>query len=43
MLAFARELGCHAVTLNVWYGNDAQIFYEKCGMKFQKIGMEVIL
>lgn len=43
VLTFAREMGCHAVTLNVWYGNDAQIFYEKCGMKFQKIGMEVIL
>ena len=43
VLAFARELGCQAVTLNVWYGNDALAFYEKCGMKFQKIGMEVIL
>ena len=43
VLGFAREIGCDAVTLNVWYGNDAQVFYEKCGMKFQKIGMEVIL
>ena len=43
VLCYARGLGCDAVTLNVWYGNDAQIFYEKCGMKFQKIGMEVIL
>lgn len=42
-LAFAREQGCQAVTLNVWYGNDAQKFYEKCGMKPQKIGMEVTL
>ena len=42
-LNYAREIGCNAVTLNVWYGNGAQIFYEKCGMKFQKIGMEVIL
>lgn len=43
VLAFAREIGCDAVTLNVWYGNDALAFYEKCGMRFQKIGMEVIL
>ena len=41
---YARELGCHAVTLNVWCGNDsAMAFYEKCGMKPQKIGMEAIL
>ena len=43
VLGYARELECQAVTLNVWYGNDAQKFYEKCGMQFQKIGMEVIL
>lgn len=43
VLGYARELGCDAVTLNVWYGNDAQKFYETCGMQFQKIGMEVIL
>ena len=42
-LAYARSMGCDAVTLNVWYGNGAQKFYEKCGMGFQKIGMEVIL
>ncbi len=41
---FARELGCQAVTLNVWCGNDnAMHFYEKMGMKPQKIGMETIL
>ncbi|MBQ8833512.1 MAG: GNAT family N-acetyltransferase [Oscillospiraceae bacterium] len=41
---YARELGCHAVTLNVWCGNDnAMHFYEKRGLKPQKIGMEVIL
>ena len=40
--ALARELGCQAVTLNVWCGNEsAMAFYEKCGMKPQKIGMEV--
>lgn len=42
--AYARELGCDAVTLNVWCGNDrAMAFYEKCGLKPQKIGMEYIL
>lgn len=42
-LQYARTLGCQAVTLNVWCGNDALKFYEKCGMKPQKIGMEYIL
>lgn len=42
--AYAREQGCDAVTLNVWCGNDrAMRFYEKCGLKPQKIGMEYIL
>lgn len=41
---FARELDFQAVTLNVWCGNDkAMHFYEKMGMKPQKIGMETIL
>ena len=41
---FAKEAGCDAVTLNVWCGNDSAMkFYEKCGLKPQKIGMEVIL
>ena len=44
VVEFARELGCRSVTLNVWCGNDgAMKFYEKCGMKPQKIGMETIL
>ena len=42
--AFARENGCHNLTLNVWALNPgARAFYEKCGMKPQKIGMETIL
>lgn len=41
VLDYAREIGCDAVTLNVWCGNDrAMHFYEKCGLKPQKIGME---
>lgn len=44
VLAYARAHGCYNVTLNVWSGNDAaQRFYENCGLKPQKIGMEVIL
>ncbi|MBO6055232.1 MAG: GNAT family N-acetyltransferase [Oscillospiraceae bacterium] len=42
--AYARQLGCYNVTLNVWEGNDAaRQFYEKMGMKPQKTGMETIL
>lgn len=44
VLAFAREQGCYNVTLNVWSCNEkAMRFYEACGLKPQKIGMEVIL
>ena len=44
VLAYARESGCYNVTLNVWTCNpDALAFYENCGMKPQKIGMETIL
>lgn len=41
---YAKSLGYDAVTLNVWCGNDrAMAFYQKCGLKPQKIGMENIL
>ncbi len=44
VLGYAREAGCYNVTLNVWSLNEgAWQFYEKCGMKPQKIGMETIL
>lgn len=44
VLAFARESGCYNVTLNVWSLNEpAMKFYEKCGLKPQKVGMETIL
>ncbi|MBQ6175267.1 MAG: GNAT family N-acetyltransferase [Clostridia bacterium] len=43
-VAYAREQGCYNLTLNVWTCNPAAMrFYEKCGMKPQKIGMETIL
>ena len=44
VLDFAREQGCYNVTLNVWSCNESAMkFYEKCGLKPQKVGMEVIL
>ena len=42
--AFAKEQGCYNLTLNVWALNEpAMRFYERCGLKPQKIGMETIL
>lgn len=39
--AFAREIGCSHISLNVWCGNDgAQRFYEKMGLKPRHIMME---
>ncbi len=41
---YARSLGCHNVTLNVWECNPgAKAFYEAMGMKVQKTGMEKLL
>ncbi|MDO4806121.1 MAG: GNAT family N-acetyltransferase [Coriobacteriales bacterium] len=44
VLEYARNSGCYNVTLNVWACNDgAMQFYERLGLKPQKIGMEAIL
>lgn len=44
VVEFAKENGCYNVTLNVWSCNESAMkFYEKCGLKPQKVGMEVIL
>lgn len=41
---YAKEQGCYNVTLNVWECNPgAKKFYEYCGLKPQKTGMEIIL
>ena len=41
---FASGIGCYNLTLNVWAGNEsAKRFYENCGLRPQKYGMEVIL
>ena len=43
-LILRGEQGCYNVTLNVWSCNEnAMKFYEKCGLKPQKVCMEVIL
>ena len=39
---YAKSIGCQAVTLNVWAGNDAAMqFYQSKGMQPQKTGMEM--
>ena len=44
VLALAREKGCYNVTLNVWTCNESAMkFYESCGLRPQKIGLEVVL
>ena len=41
---YAKSIGCHNITLNVWEGNDsAYNFYKQMGMQIQKTSMEVIL
>lgn len=44
VLDYAKKNGYYNVTLNVWAGNESAMkFYEKMGLKVQKIGMEKIL
>ncbi|MCM1569495.1 MAG: GNAT family N-acetyltransferase [Roseburia sp.] len=44
VLEFARSQHCYNVTLNVWALNESAMhFYEKCGLKAQKVGMETLL
>ena len=44
ILRYAKMRRAYNVTLNVWCCNeDAMVFYEKLGLKPQKIGMETIL
>ena len=41
---YAKQRKCRSVTLNVWSCNaSAMKFYEKMGLKPQKVGMEAIL
>jgi ribosomal protein S18 acetylase RimI-like enzyme len=42
--AYAKNLGCGAITLNVWEGNSAaRAFYERMGMTVRKTVMETKL
>ena len=42
--AYAREIGCSHVTLNVWQGNEAAMaFYQSRGMQVRSITMETKL
>lgn len=44
VIDYARGLGCHDVTLNVWSCNPgAKAFYQAMGMTPYKIGMEQVL
>lgn len=44
ILGYAKYRGCYNVTLNVWCCNESAMkFYEKMGLKPQKVGMEAIL
>ncbi|MBQ8117608.1 MAG: GNAT family N-acetyltransferase [Lachnospiraceae bacterium] len=44
VIAYARQLGCHNVTLHVWEGNErARAFYDRMGFGIQKTLMEKIL
>lgn len=44
VLDFAREQKCYNVTLNVWSLNESAMkFYQSCGLKPQKVGMEILL
>lgn len=44
VVAYAREIGCYHLTLNVWACNPgAMAFYEARGMKLLKKTMEVLL
>lgn len=44
VLDYAKQNGFYNVTLNVWACNESAMkFYEACGLKPQKVGMEAIL
>ncbi|HFI0465127.1 TPA: N-acetyltransferase family protein [Streptococcus suis] len=43
-LSYAKEHGCHNLTLNVWADNTGAVrFYERLGMKPQVVRMEKII
>ncbi|SEV80112.1 Ribosomal protein S18 acetylase RimI [Prevotella aff. ruminicola Tc2-24] len=41
---YAKSIGCHHITLNVWEGNEpACAFYRNMGMRVQKTTMEMMI
>ena len=39
---YARSIGCHNITLNVWEGNEPALqFYKNMGMQVRKTTMEI--
>ena len=43
-LNYAKEIGCHNLTLSVWNDNESALrFYQRQGMKPQETTMEVII
>lgn len=41
---YAKMRGCSSITLNVWSCNESAMrFYEKLGLRPQKVGMEMLL
>ena len=41
---YAKSIGCHHITLNVWEGNEpACAFYRNMGMQVQKTTMEMMI
>ncbi len=44
VVSFAKTLGCYNVTLNAWACNQtAMKFFEACGLRLQKVGLEKLL
>ena len=44
ILRYGKKRKCHNITLNVWsFNKQAMAFYEKCGLKPQRIFMETVL
>ncbi len=44
VIDIAKQNDCYNITLNIWECNEnAKKFYDKCGLKIQKYGMEQII
>lgn len=44
VLDYAKQLGCHNITLDAWTFNDGAVkFYEACGYSLRSLQMEIVL